>query len=127
MLESITMIIKLLGGVALFLFGMNVMGDGLAKVSGGKLESILEKFTSRPLFAVLLGAGREKKTDTIDYGAGIVLYKKTGDKVSVGETIAILYAENEERLKKGECIFNTSYIIGDEKPKMQPLIYKTIR
>ncbi len=77
--------------------------------------------------AVLLGAGREKKTDTIDYGAGIVLYKKTCDKVSIGDTIAILYAETEERLKNAEKLFNTSYVIGDEKPDMKPLIYKTIR
>lgn len=77
--------------------------------------------------AVLLGAGREKKTDTIDYGAGIILYKKTCDKVSSGDTIAILYAENDELLKKGEKLFNTSYKIGDEKPETMPLIYKTIR
>lgn len=50
-------VLTMLGGLALFLYGMNIMGDGLAKVSGGKLESILEKFTSKPLFAVLLGAG----------------------------------------------------------------------
>lgn len=50
-------ILALVGGLALFLYGMNVMGDGLTKVSGGKLEKILEKLTSNPLKAVLLGAG----------------------------------------------------------------------
>ena len=39
------------------LYGMNAMGDGLAKVSGGKLEKILENLTSNPIKAVLLGAG----------------------------------------------------------------------
>lgn len=77
--------------------------------------------------AVLLGAGREKKTDNIDYGAGIVLYKKTGEKVSVGDTIAILYAESDERLKNAEKLFNTSFVIDDKKPEIKPLIYKTIR
>lgn len=77
--------------------------------------------------AILLGAGREKKTDTIDYGAGIVLYKKTCDKVNVGDTIAILYSETDERLKNAEKLFNTSFIIGEEKPSEMPLIYKTIR
>ena len=77
--------------------------------------------------AVLLGAGREKKTDTIDYGAGVILYKKTCDKVNLGDTIAILYAENDEKLKNGEKLFNTSYVISHEKPKSKPLIYKTIR
>jgi Na/Pi-cotransporter II-like protein len=47
----------MLGGLALFLYGMNAMGDGLAKVSGGKLERILEKLTSSPIKAVLLGCG----------------------------------------------------------------------
>ena len=50
-------ILTLIGGLALFLYGMNAMGDGLAKVSGGKLEKILENLTSNPIKAVLLGAG----------------------------------------------------------------------
>ncbi|MEG0961436.1 MAG: Na/Pi cotransporter family protein [Lachnospiraceae bacterium] len=49
--------LSLLGGLALFLYGMSVMGTGLEKVSGGKLERVLEKLTSNPLKAVLLGAG----------------------------------------------------------------------
>ena len=49
-------ILSLIGGLALFLYGMNVMGDGLAKVSGGKMERILETLTSNPLKAVGLGA-----------------------------------------------------------------------
>ena len=48
-------ILTLLGGLALFLYGMQVMGDGLAKVSGGKLEQILENLTSSKWKAVLLG------------------------------------------------------------------------
>lgn len=48
-------ILTLLGGLALFLYGMQVMGDGLAKVSGGKLEQILENLTSSKLKAVFLG------------------------------------------------------------------------
>lgn len=50
-------VLTMIGGLALFLFGMNLMGDGLSKVSGGKLERILEKLTSNPIKAVLLGAG----------------------------------------------------------------------
>lgn len=50
-------VLSLIGGLALFLFGMNTMGDGLVKVSGGKLEYILEKLTARRITAVLLGAG----------------------------------------------------------------------
>lgn len=50
-------ILTLIGGLALFLYGMNVMGAGLEKMSGGKLERILETLTSNPIKAVLLGAG----------------------------------------------------------------------
>ena len=92
-------------------------------------DGYIQSFDSRIVgeSAVLLGAGREKKTDIIDYGAGIVLYKKTCDKVVIGDTIAILYAENDEKLKMGEKLFKTSYLIGKEKPETKPLVYKTIR
>ena len=50
-------ILKMVGGLALFLYGMDLMGEGLAKASGGKLEKILERLTSNPIKAVLLGAG----------------------------------------------------------------------
>lgn len=50
-------VFTMIGGLALFLYGMEAMGDGLSKLSGGKLESILEKLTSNRLMAVLLGAG----------------------------------------------------------------------
>ncbi len=46
-----------LGGIAMFLYGMHVMGAGLSSTSGGKMESFLEKFTNNPIKAVLLGAG----------------------------------------------------------------------
>lgn len=55
--EIFHLIIGLIGGLALFLFGMDEMGKGLSKASGGKLERILEKMTSNPWKAVLLGAG----------------------------------------------------------------------
>lgn len=49
--------LSMIGGLALFLFGMHAMGEGLSKTSGGRLEKILEKLTSNPIKAVLLGAG----------------------------------------------------------------------
>ncbi|MCI8667909.1 MAG: Na/Pi cotransporter family protein [Lachnospiraceae bacterium] len=49
-------IFTMFGGLALFLYGMNLMGEGLAKVSGGKLERILERMTNSTGKAVLLGA-----------------------------------------------------------------------
>ena len=48
-------VLTMIGGLAMFLYGMNAMGDGLAKLAGGKLEQILEKLTSKRIMAVLLG------------------------------------------------------------------------
>ncbi|MGX8692938.1 MAG: Na/Pi cotransporter family protein [Clostridia bacterium] len=50
-------VITLLGGVALFLFGMSLMGDGLKKVAGNKMELVLYRLSSTPVRGVLLGSG----------------------------------------------------------------------
>lgn len=50
-------IFTMIGGLALFLYGMHLLGEGLAKVSGGRMEAILSKMTDSPLKGVLLGAG----------------------------------------------------------------------
>ena len=54
-MNGITIILTLLSGVALFLFGMSMMGDGLKRVAGNKLELILYKLTNTPLKGILLG------------------------------------------------------------------------
>lgn len=50
-------VIAFLGGLAFFLYGMSMLGDGLSRASGGNMEKILEKLTSSRIKAVLLGAG----------------------------------------------------------------------
>lgn len=50
-------LLSMIGGLALFLFGMHILSEGLEKVSGGRLEKVLENLTSSRLKAVLLGAG----------------------------------------------------------------------
>ncbi len=54
---SINNIMSLLGGIALFLFGMSVMGDSLKKVAGSRMEMVLYKLAGNPLKAILLGTG----------------------------------------------------------------------
>lgn len=54
---SISNVISLLGGVALFLFGMSLMGDGLKKVAGNKLELVLYRLSGTPVRGLLLGTG----------------------------------------------------------------------
>ena len=48
---------NMMGGLALFLYGMHLLGNGLSQAAGGRMESILSKMTDHPLKAVLLGAG----------------------------------------------------------------------
>lgn len=76
--------------------------------------------------SVILGAGREKKDDTIDFGAGIVLHKKTGDFCKKGESLATLYTNKAETLKSAEKCFLEAISFGDKEPEKVPLIYKVV-
>ena len=77
--------------------------------------------------SVVLGAGREKKDDIIDYSAGIVLYKKTGDKIAKGEKIAEFHLNDKCRLPQAEKMFLSAVTISDKDPEKQKLIYNVIR
>ena len=55
--EIVSMVCGMLGGLALFLFGMHTLSNSLEKLAGGKLEKWLEKVTSSPIKGVALGAG----------------------------------------------------------------------
>lgn len=72
--------------------------------------------------SLLLGAGRNTMADKIDMSAGIILVKKTGDKVSVGEPIAILYSSEQTRLDAAERCLRNATTIGDDAPASEPLI-----
>lgn len=77
--------------------------------------------------SVILGAGREKKDDEIDYTAGIILHKKTGDLVTPGEEIATLYTNNEEKLSPASAKLLSALEFKNEKPDSPILIYNTVR
>ena len=76
--------------------------------------------------SVMLGAGRNKKEDTIDYSAGILLEKKYGDSVREGETIAVLYASHEELFGPAMEKFLASCTLGKQMPEPEPLIFARI-
>ena len=77
--------------------------------------------------SVILGAGREKKDDIIDFTAGIILNKKTGDKVTKGDIIATLYTNNKNSLTSAKEKFLSAIEFSNEKPEKIPLIYKIVR
>ena len=74
----------------------------------------------------VLGAGREKKGDAVDHSAGIVLFRKTGEYVKRGETIAELHTSDRERVPEAESIFLAALAFSEEKPAPQKLIYDVI-
>lgn len=77
--------------------------------------------------ASALGAGRVVKTDTIDPTAGILLSKKTGDRVTVGETLCTLYTGKRETLRDAAARYVSAITVGDAPPEEKPLIYDIVR
>ncbi len=76
--------------------------------------------------ATLLGAGRLTKEDSIDFSAGIMLFKKTGDKLESGDIIATFYSNNEDLFSEAEKLFRNSFEYSEQKDELEPLIYKVI-
>lgn len=75
--------------------------------------------------AKLLGAGRDKKEDAIDYSVGIVLNKKIGDKVHLGEVLAILHS-NFDQVSEIEQMIQNAFEISENQAQKEPLIYKIV-
>lgn len=96
----------------------------IAETDGYIISSDAEKIG---ISAVILGAGREKKDDTIDMSAGIILNKKTGDKVTKGDVIATLYSCNKSSFESAKNKFLDALRFSQEEPTKEPLIYKIIK
>lgn len=76
--------------------------------------------------ALLLGAGRLQKTDSIDPGVGIRMKTRLGDYVGKGETIAHFYVNDRKNLDQAILRFENALLIEKVPPKKNPLIYETI-
>ncbi|MBE5743865.1 MAG: thymidine phosphorylase [Clostridiales bacterium] len=97
--------------------------DVLASESGFLIELNAEKVG---ISSLLLGAGRNKKEDKIDYLAGIILHKKVGDKVEKGEKLATLYSSNESLFSSAIKEFLQAVKILGDKLQIKSKIIKTI-
>ena len=69
------------------------------------------------LSALKLGAGRKTKEAQIDYKAGLILNKKLGDKVEVGEVLATLYSSCSDKLEGAKSIYLSGVMISEDKPQ----------
>ncbi len=77
------------------------------------------------IIACILGAGREKKDDKIDFSAGIILNKKTGDFVKKGEKLCTLFTNKPETFEKVN--YFDAIEISENEPEKTPLVYEVIR
>ena len=76
---------------------------------------------------VLLGAGRIKKEDDIDYTAGIVFNKNHGDHVKKGDLLFTMYSENAEKLDSSLPVLQEAFALTTEEPAKESLILEIIR
>ena len=112
----------------------------LAKLSGmDKQDFILAKLMDHEIVvrpstrvykalnsaSVLLGAGRQKKGDPLDFAAGITLHKKRGDYVHKGESLATFYGA-ADKFEAAAAEYRSGLVYGAEKPEEAPLVYALV-
>lgn len=78
------------------------------------------------LISILLGAGREKIDDNIDMKAGIILKKKIGNSVEVGDTLAVFFTDREDSIPLARQRIINAFKFSAIKPKIQPMIFDMI-
>lgn len=94
-----------------------------ARESGYIAKNDVEKIGNA---SVLLGAGRIRKEDSIDFAAGIIMHKKLGDKVTSGDAICTFYADDPALFAPAEEMYRGGLIISDQPPKLPPLVYARV-
>lgn len=75
----------------------------------------------------LLGAGRDKKSDPIDYGVGIFLDKKSGEYVKEGETLCTIYSNDESKTQNALNYCQDAFLLSDTENVEHDLIYRIIK
>lgn len=124
-MPGIQIVISLLGGVALFLFGMSLMGDGLKKVAGNKLEIILWKLSSNPLKGILLGTGVTAVIQSSSATTVMVVGFVNSGMMKVSQAIGIIMGANIGTSITG-WILCLSYLDGDASGLAQLLSTATL-
>ena len=75
----------------------------------------------------LLGAGRERKSDLIDYSVGVYLNKKSGEYVNEGDVLYTIYSNDEYKTSVAKKYCEEAFTISGEQPENKDMIYKVIR
>jgi pyrimidine-nucleoside phosphorylase len=74
--------------------------------------------------SVILGAGRAKKSDAVDHSVGIVIHKKVGDKIEMGEPLFTIHANDESKLAEARQMTLTAHFFSDKDAPPLPLFYE---
>jgi pyrimidine-nucleoside phosphorylase len=75
---------------------------------------------------MLLGAGRARMDSPVDHAVGVVVHKKVGDAVEVGEPLCTLFVNDESRLQEAESLIRGAYTFAEEPAVSEPLIVERI-
>ncbi|MBQ2013979.1 MAG: pyrimidine-nucleoside phosphorylase [Peptococcaceae bacterium] len=111
------------------------LADGMAKAAHEQIvaapqSGIVQAITARDIghASMLLGAGRETKASAIDLSAGVVLKKKTGDRVEKGEPLAVIYYNEPYAYRADDAVREiiAAYTIADNAAQKEPLIWKIV-
>ena len=91
------------------------------------LEGFVGGFDSEKvgISAMMLGAGRRKKEDAIDFAAGITIKKKLGDHVNLGDVLCILHT-NLDDITEAERVVRSAFVISGHKPEAVKYIYEIV-
>ncbi|WP_067491777.1 thymidine phosphorylase [Actinomadura hibisca] len=73
-----------------------------------------------------LGAGRARKEDPVSFGAGVICHAKPGDKVTAGQPLLTLYADDTSRFERALESLDGAYEVGDGEPDLLPLVIDRI-
>ena len=101
-------------------FESSKVAKGLAAAQEGYIYSMDTEKCG--VASMILGAGREKKEDTIDYSAGVIIHKKIGDYVKRGDLIASLYSSSEEKCISSSRLLGEAIKISSAEPVVKPIV-----
>ncbi|HBR30928.1 MAG TPA: thymidine phosphorylase [Clostridiales bacterium] len=122
-------LVSSLGGNSDYIYNPSLFGESkvsafLAAERSGYIYRINAESVGKA--AMILGAGRSKKEDSIDHNAGIIFHHKVGDYVKEGEVLATLYTSKIDMAQNGIELLFRAIKIKDSPPKNKKLIYRTI-
>jgi thymidine phosphorylase len=78
------------------------------------------------LAAWRLGAGRARREDTVQAGAGVQLHAKPGDRVAAGDPLFTLHTDASERFERARAALEGGYAVGDERVASKPLVLSRV-